>query len=50
MAETVLVSGGTGYVAGWCIVVLLKRGYSVRTTIRSLSRERFGKNGGLLIN
>ena len=26
MASTVLVTGGTGYVAGWCIVELLKRG------------------------
>lgn len=39
MAETVLVTGGTGYIAGWCIVELLKRGYDVRTTVRSLSRE-----------
>jgi len=39
MAETVLVTGGNGYVAGWCIVELLKRGYVVRTTIRSLSKE-----------
>ncbi|MGC4940577.1 NAD-dependent epimerase/dehydratase family protein [Kribbella sp. DT2] len=35
MAETVLVTGGTGYVAGWCIVTLLERGYDVRTTVRS---------------
>ncbi|HEX2618944.1 MAG TPA: NAD-dependent epimerase/dehydratase family protein [Phototrophicaceae bacterium] len=40
MAETVLVTGGTGYVAGWCIVELLKRGYTVRTTVRSLSKEQ----------
>lgn len=39
MAETVLVTGGTGYVAGWCIVELLKRGYAVRTTVRTLSKE-----------
>jgi nucleoside-diphosphate-sugar epimerase len=39
MAETVLVTGGTGYVAGWCIVALLQQGYSVRTTVRSLARE-----------
>ncbi|MEZ0389323.1 MAG: SDR family oxidoreductase [Verrucomicrobium sp.] len=37
--ETVLVTGGTGFVAGWCIVELLRRGYSVRTTVRNLSRE-----------
>ena len=39
MAESVLVTGGTGYVAGWVIVELLERGYSVRTTVRSLSRS-----------
>ncbi|MEQ1785072.1 MAG: aldehyde reductase [Hyphomonadaceae bacterium] len=39
MANTVLVTGGTGYVAGWCIVELLKRGHNVRTTVRSLSKE-----------
>jgi nucleoside-diphosphate-sugar epimerase len=37
--ETVLVSGGSGYIGGWCIVTLLQRGYRVRTTIRDLSRE-----------
>jgi len=39
VTETVLVTGGTGYVAGWCIVDLLQRGYRVRTTVRSLTRE-----------
>lgn len=39
MTETVLVTGGSGFVAGWCIVELLKRGYRVRTTVRDLSRE-----------
>jgi nucleoside-diphosphate-sugar epimerase len=39
MTETVLVTGGTGFVAGWCIVELLRRGYAVRTTVRSLSKE-----------
>jgi nucleoside-diphosphate-sugar epimerase len=38
MAETVLVTGGTGYVAGWCIVELLERGYDVRTTVRSADK------------
>lgn len=37
--ETVLVSGGNGFVAGWCIVQLLERGYVVRTTLRSLDKE-----------
>jgi dihydroflavonol-4-reductase len=39
VAETVLVTGGTGFVGGWCIVELLKRGYAVRTTVRSAARE-----------
>ena len=39
MAGTVLVTGGTGFVGGWTIVALLKRGYSVRATIRSAARE-----------
>jgi len=39
MAETVLVTGGSGYIGGWCVVELLRRGYSVRTTVRSLSKE-----------
>jgi dihydroflavonol-4-reductase len=37
-SETVLVTGGTGFVAGWCIVQLLRRGYAVRTTLRDLAR------------
>ena len=40
MPETVLVTGGTGYVAGWCIVELLRRGFAVRTTVRSPSKEQ----------
>jgi len=38
MTQTVLVTGGTGYVAGWCIVELLRRGYAVRATVRSLAK------------
>lgn len=37
--STVLVTGGTGYLGGWCIAALLERGYEVRTTIRDLARE-----------
>jgi dihydroflavonol-4-reductase len=36
---TVLVTGGSGFLGGWCIVGLLERGYSVRTTIRDARRE-----------
>ena len=38
MAEKVLVTGGTGFVAGWTIAELLKRGYDVRTTVRSAAK------------
>ena len=37
-AERVLVTGGTGYVAGWCIVELLRHGYAVRATVRDLAK------------
>lgn len=33
--QTVLVTGGNGFVGGWCTVELLKHGYAVRTTVRS---------------
>jgi nucleoside-diphosphate-sugar epimerase len=36
---TVLVTGGSGFLGGWCIVSLLEAGYSVRTTLRDLARE-----------
>ncbi len=37
--RTVLVTGGSGFLGGWCVIELLRRGYTVRTTVRSLSRE-----------
>jgi nucleoside-diphosphate-sugar epimerase len=37
--ETVLVSGGSGYLGGWCVVELLRRGYAVRATVRHLAKE-----------
>jgi dihydroflavonol-4-reductase len=37
--ETVLVTGGSGYIGGWCIAGLLQRGYVVRATVRDLSKE-----------
>jgi dihydroflavonol-4-reductase len=36
---TVLVTGGTGFLGGWCIASLLERGHQVRTTVRDLARE-----------
>jgi nucleoside-diphosphate-sugar epimerase len=36
--STVLVTGGTGYVASWAIVRLLQEGHQVRTTIRSIDK------------
>jgi dihydroflavonol-4-reductase len=37
--KTVLVTGGSGYLGSWCVIELLRRGYSVRTTVRDLARE-----------
>ena len=39
MGELVLVTGGSGYIAGWCVVELLRRGYDVRTTVRAPGKE-----------
>jgi len=36
---TVLVTGGSGFLGGWCLVELLRRGYRARTTVRDLARE-----------
>ena len=38
--ETVLVTGGTGFIGLHCLQQLLDRGYKVRTTIRSESRKQ----------
>ena len=37
--DLVLVTGGSGFVAIHCIDQLLREGYNVRTTVRSLTRE-----------
>ncbi len=34
----VAVTGGSGYIAGYCIAQLLSKGWRVRTTVRSLRR------------
>jgi dihydroflavonol-4-reductase len=37
--KPVLVTGGSGFIAVYCTLQLLKEGYRVKTTVRSLSRE-----------
>jgi nucleoside-diphosphate-sugar epimerase len=37
--KTVLVTGGSGFLGGWCLAELLRRGHRVRTSVRDLSRE-----------
>ena len=39
MPQTVLVTGGSGFIGTNCILQLLAAGYEVRTTIRNLKRE-----------
>jgi dihydroflavonol-4-reductase len=39
MADTVLVSGGSGYIAGFLIRQLVTEGWTVHTTVRSLAKE-----------
>jgi dihydroflavonol-4-reductase len=36
---TTLVTGGTGFLGGWCVAQALERGHDVRTTVRDLKRE-----------
>ena len=36
----VLVTGGSGFLGAHCVIQCLNAGYSVRTTVRSLSREK----------
>jgi nucleoside-diphosphate-sugar epimerase len=39
LMSTVLVTGGSGFIASHCILQLLAAGYEVRTTVRNLNRE-----------
>jgi len=36
--QTVLVTGGSGFIASYCIIALLNKGYKVKASLRSLSR------------
>ena len=38
--EKVLVTGGSGYIGLHCISQLLKEGFSVRTSLRSMDRKK----------
>ncbi|GAA0517524.1 dihydroflavonol-4-reductase [Paractinoplanes deccanensis] len=42
MGETVLVTGGSGFIGSWCAAELLERGYQVRTTVRDPARAPAG--------
>ncbi|MEV0298455.1 aldehyde reductase [Nocardia sp. NPDC050710] len=46
MAERVLVTGATGFIAGHCIAELLEHGYAVRATVRDLGNA--GKRAHLV--
>ncbi|QMW05688.1 SDR family oxidoreductase [Spirosoma foliorum] len=49
--QTVLVTGGSGFIASYCIIALLKSGYKVKATLRSLNKselvKQMLKEGGL---
>ncbi|TDX01444.1 SDR family oxidoreductase [Dinghuibacter silviterrae] len=49
--ETVLVTGGTGFVGVHCILQLLQKGYRVKTTLRTMNRKEevldMLRNGGI---
>ncbi|QHV94298.1 SDR family oxidoreductase [Spirosoma endbachense] len=49
--QTVLVTGGSGFIATYCIMALLREGYKVKATLRSLKKaelvKQMLKQGGL---
>jgi len=42
--ESVLVTGGSGFIAVYCILHLLAEGYTVRTTVRSDDKEHLARD------
>ena len=46
MGDIVVVTGGHGFVAGWCIIDLLERGSTVRATVRDLAPRIKDSRGG----
>lgn len=34
VGQTILVTGGSGFLARWCLIELARRGYALRTTVR----------------
>ncbi|TZF98920.1 aldehyde reductase (plasmid) [Chryseobacterium panacisoli] len=49
--ETVLVTGGSGFIACYCMIALLNNGYKVKATLRSLNKsglvKQMLKEGGI---
>jgi nucleoside-diphosphate-sugar epimerase len=39
MHKTVLVTGGTGYIGSWVVLLLLEKGYTVRVTVRDKQKH-----------
>ena len=42
--ETVLVTGGSGYIGGWCVASLLQRGYVVGDRLLRPSMVKVAKS------
>lgn len=43
--QRILVTGGSGFIAGHCLLQLLEEGYRVRATLRSLEKEARVRSG-----
>ena len=41
--ETVLVTGGSGFIANYCMIILLNNGYQVKATLRSMKKAELVK-------